>query len=256
MNNSRTLFIIPHYNDADRLASFLPLLVSELPNHFDILVSDDGSTRDEREKLSLLCSKTEARIGCPRLLSPLFVDLNTGKGGAIQRGWNTAHAYHGTLAFADADGSVSVEEIVRAEQAFRCDFSNAELLLGSRVKMLGRTVTRSFKRHLSGRIFATLVSELCGIRVYDTQCGLKFLRRHAWEAVANHSITKGFAFDVELILLLLKHSMVAIEFPVDWNDIPGSKISLFRDSWRMALEVVAIRNRISSLPKGKSWERR
>jgi len=244
MNNSRTLFIIPHYNDTERLASFLPRLVDVLPEHFDILVSDDGSTRDEQEKLAMMCREMESRGDAPRLLPPLFTERNTGKGGAIQRGWNLAQADHGILAFADADGAVSADEIVRAEYAFRNDLSDAGLLLGSRVKMLGRTVTRSFKRHLSGRIFATLVSEICGVPVYDTQCGLKILRRHAWEAVSSRSRTVGFAFDVELLLLIIKLGEKVVEFPVDWQDIPGSKVSLFRDSWRMALEVVVIKNRI------------
>ena len=247
MNKSRTLFVIPHYNDTDRLASFLPQLIDVLPEHFDILVSDDGSTNNEQEKLAMLCRATESRGDAPRLLPPLFIERNTGKGGAIQRGWNVAQAVHGILAFADADGAVSADEIVRAEHAFRHDVSDVGFLLGSRVKMLGRTVTRSFKRHLSGRIFATLVSELCGIPVYDTQCGLKIIKRRAWEAIADRPKTEGFAFDVELLLLVIKVGEKVVEFPVDWQDIPGSKVSLFRDSWRMALEVVAIRNRIGPL---------
>jgi glycosyltransferase involved in cell wall biosynthesis len=250
MNNPKALLVIPHYNDADRLALFMPRLLSVLPDHFDILVSDDGSREDEREKLRAVCDAAGTRVFGPRLLTPLVTARNTGKGGAIQRGWNTAQPDHEFLAFADADGAVSADEIARAEQAFRVDMSEAGLLLGSRVKMLGRRVTRSFKRHLSGRIFATLVSELCRIPVYDTQCGLKIIRRNVWAAIATHSRTEGFAFDVELLLLALKEGVKVIEFPVNWHDVPGSKVSLLRDSWKMALEVEAIRNRIGPLSKG------
>jgi glycosyltransferase involved in cell wall biosynthesis len=250
MNNLRALLVIPHYNDADRLALFMPRLISVLPNHFDVLVSDDGSMEDEREKLRALCDAAGSRVVGPRLLTPLFTARNTGKGGAILRGWNTAQSDHEFLAFADADGAVSADEIARAEHALRLDMPDIGLLLGSRVKMLGRTVTRSFKRHLSGRIFATLVSEFCRIPVYDTQCGLKIIRHNVWEAIATHSRTEGFAFDVELLLLVLKQGIKVIEFPVDWHDVPGSKVSLLRDSWEMALEVEAIRNRIGPLSKG------
>jgi len=38
-----------------------------------------------------------------------------------------------------------------------------------------------------------------------------------------------------------------IEFPVDWRDVPGSKVNLLRDSWRMAREVFRIRRRVDGI---------
>lgn len=38
-----------------------------------------------------------------------------------------------------------------------------------------------------------------------------------------------------------------VEFPVDWHDVGGSKVSLIRDSLRMAMQVVTIKNRIDAL---------
>jgi hypothetical protein len=113
--------------------------------------------------------------------------------------------------------------------------------------MLGRIVERSLKRHLSGRVFATLVSIVGRVPAYDTQCGLKILRRSAFEKIRPHQQTIGFAFDVELCLLLRKFGCRIIEFPVDWSDIPGSKVNLLRDSTRMAREVFKIRHRVDGI---------
>jgi hypothetical protein len=152
------------------------------------------------------------------------------------------------VAFADADGAVSAAEISRAEAFVRAD-SSTDALFGSRVKMLGRRVSRTVKRHLSGRIFATLVSVVGGVAAYDTQCGLKLVRARALRRLRPMLACEGFAFDVELCLLLLRGGHRVIEFPVDWHDVPGSKVRLLRDSWRMGREVFRIRQRVDSLQK-------
>ena len=50
----KTHLVIPHYNDTARLESFLDAMQRGLPERFSILVSDDGSTPQEREHLATL----------------------------------------------------------------------------------------------------------------------------------------------------------------------------------------------------------
>ena len=113
--------------------------------------------------------------------------------------------------------------------------------------MMGRSIQRSLYRHLTGRIFATLVSEIGGIPAYDTQCGFKILKTEAYQKIRPYLETLGFAFDVELALLLNKLGKRIIEFPIDWHDVPGSKVSMIRDSISMALEVLKIRDRVRAI---------
>jgi predicted HicB family RNase H-like nuclease len=49
MNNQEktTTLVIPHFNDTERLEVFLPKLAKILPEYFEIIVSDDGSSPDE-----------------------------------------------------------------------------------------------------------------------------------------------------------------------------------------------------------------
>lgn len=245
----KTLLAIPHYNDTLRLESFLDSLLLILPDRFTILVADDGSTPAEREKLKEMVSFKQQKFAQERahLCNPLFTPVNTGKGGAILRGWDQG-ADADLLLFADADGAVSATEILRAENFFRSpEAANFDALFASRVKMLGRTVQRSLKRHLSGRIFATLVSIVGQVPAYDTQCGLKIVRRPVYQKIRPFQQTVGFAFDVELCLLLRKFEFSVLEFPVDWSDIPGSKVNLLRDSTRMAREVFKIRQRVDAI---------
>ena len=245
----KTLLTIPHYNDTSRVESFLESLILILPDRFTILVSDDGSIPAERERLKEIVSRMQQKFGQegPRLCDPLFTPKNTGKGGAILRGWDQGPDAD-LLVFADADGAVCATEILRAESFFRSpEAANFDALFASRVKMLGRTVKRSLKRHLSGRVFATLVSIVGRVPAYDTQCGLKIVRQEVYQKIRPFQKTVGFAFDVELCLLLLKFQSSVLEFPVDWSDIPGSKVNLLRDSTRMAREVFKIRCRIDAI---------
>ena len=113
---------------------------------------------------------------------------------------------------------------------------------------MGRSIQRSLLRHLTGRVFATLVSEIGGIPAYDTQCGFKILKVEAYQKIMPYLKTHGFAFDVELALWMNRGGMKIIEFPIDWHDVPGSKVSLIRDPIRMALQVLQIRGRVNAFP--------
>jgi len=175
-----------------------------------------------------------------------FIPKTRAKGGAVYRGWLQSDGYS-FVAFADADGAISEKEILRAETFFGSDECSADALFACRIKMMGRSIQRSLCRHLTGRVFATLVSELGDIPAYDTQCGFKILKTEAYRKIQPYLKTLGFAFDVELALLLHKLGMDIIEFPVDWHDVPGSKVSLIRDSISMAVEVLKIRGRVRAI---------
>ena len=224
--------------------------MTTLPPHFSILVSEDGSGSEEVVRIKALVAEVRQEMSRgengPELLEPLIHDPNSGKGGAVLRGWRQGVGYE-LLAFADADGAVSAREIVRAEAFMRSTTPSIDALFGSRVKMLGRSIGRSGIRHYSGRIFATLVSVVGNVPAYDTQCGLKILTSAAFERIRPYTQSLGFAFDVELLLLLLKTGRRVAEFPIDWEDVAGSKVHLLRDSTRMAREVFRIRRRVEAL---------
>ena len=107
--------------------------------------------------------------------------------------------------------------------------------------MLGSTVKRRAVRHYTGRVFATFASVLTGIEIYDSQCGLKVIRRAAYAAIEKQLSEKRFAFDVELTLLLIKSGFKIREVPINWEEVPGSKVKILRDSIRMFSGVLRIR---------------
>ena len=79
-----------------------------------------------------------------------------------------------------------------------------DVILASRVSLLGRRIVRSTRRHYLGRIFATLASRILRVAVYDTQCGAKLFRcAPALAAALRDPFLSRWVFDVELLGRLL-----------------------------------------------------
>jgi dolichyl-phosphate beta-glucosyltransferase len=168
------------------------------------------------------------------------LSANSGKGAAVYAGWDL-HRESEWLGLLDADGSIPPYEVVRVLGVLRPDGPDA--FFCSRCKILGRTVQRSWLRHLCGRVFATFVSVMTGIPVYDSQCGFKLVRRECYESIRSRLHEKRFAFDVELLLALTESGATVIEFPIDWFDVPGSKIHFLRDTLHMLATIIRLRMR-------------
>lgn len=244
--DKKVWLVIPSFNDSKRLGLFLPKLCQELetsPIAVLVQVVDDGSSPEDQSMLSALI--TSVREKYPFVQAPMFQGSNQGKGAAILRGWDAGKnmKWYG---FLDADGAVPAYEVVRilklAEHA-----DTKVSYFASRVKMRGRKVNRSLKRHLSGRIFGTLVGGLIDSGIYDSQCGFKLITREAYQKTASILQEKRFSFDVELLAALNHFGCPLEEVPVDWFDVPGSKVSLLSDSLRMLWAVRQIRSRMNAI---------
>ena len=236
---------IPCFQESTRLPSFLRQLCEELrgsSSRVRIQVVDDGSGDLEARALSeVVAVLDDEHPGL--LLPPLLLPGNRGKGGAVYAGWQAALSHQPrALALVDADGSVPATEVRRIVETFLApDASARHAIFGSRVKILGRNVTRHLHRHLLGRIFATGVTMTTGVEIYDSQCGLKILRTEDFQRISGRLRETGFVFDVELALALLQSGCKVWELPIDWHEVPGSKVHLLRDSVRMFRGLLRIR---------------
>ena len=121
--------------------------------------------------------------------------------------------------------------------------------MGSRVRLLGRTIARSPVRHYLGRVFATFASLALDLPVYDTQCGAKVIRvTPGLLAALARPFRSAWVLDVELIGRLLQGSATAEPVPasafeevplLEYRDAPGSKVGL-RGKLRALADVIVI----------------
>jgi dolichyl-phosphate beta-glucosyltransferase len=247
----RTLVVIPAYNEAAKLpillADIKAYLDSPLPAEgcFDIhfLIVDDGSRREEFAATERLLREygLQDGVGLVRL------ERNRGKGAAIRAGFERGLAgSFQYLAFMDADSSVSVSELHHLLVYLTTTGRPLGLAgaIGSRVRMLGRTVVRSPLRHCVGRVFATFVTAYFGCAVYDTQCGLKVFETDALRRYLRVPTDDRWVWDTELLLAMLHGGERIHEIPINWRETGQSKVSLIRDPLRMFWNLVKFKRRL------------
>jgi glycosyltransferase involved in cell wall biosynthesis len=227
MTKDRLVWVVPCFEEAARLdpAAFLALADGAAATR--VLFVDDGS-RDGT--LAVLQALARER---PDLIEVVALPENRGKAEAVRHGLRRAlDQQAGILGYVDADLATPPAELARLARLMRD--GDYDLLMGSRVQLLGRAIARSSVRHYLGRVFATCASLCLGLPVYDTQCGAKLFRPTAalGAALATPFVSR-WAFDVELLDRLL-HPPAGVA-PADrgrlreeplcaWTDVPGSKV--------------------------------
>jgi len=247
--SSRFALIIPAYRESERLPGYLASLLQGFAldsgirtAEVTIHVVDDGSPPADFERTRNAIEGLNREFG--KNIELWRLEENQGKGGAILNGWRRVDGAE-YYAFSDADGAVPAGEIIRMmHQSMGSEVPKA--WFASRVVMLGRQVERRFKRHLVGRIFASLVGVLIEPGVYDSQCGFKIIPGPLLLPVLGRLQGNRYAFDVELLAALRQNGCCVEEFPVDWQDIPGSKVRLLRDSLMMFCSLWQIHKRIKN----------
>ena len=223
------IIVVPCYNEARRLntRAFTQCRVS---GHWvEFLFVNDGSADDTLDVLQKL------KCTSPDTVRVKDQQPNRGKAEAVRAGMLEALETDADfVGYWDADLATPLRELPRFLAVLE-DKPNVNVVLGSRVKLLGRTIERHAWRHYLGRFFATLVSEMLRLAVYDTQCGAKVFRSTPeLRATLAAPFSTSWLFDVEIIARMIAANpggtsavnAVLYELPLDeWRDVPGSKLT-------------------------------
>lgn len=229
--------IIPCYKEHERLPKFLENLSILIKNsNIKILIIDDGSPENYFDLL-----KTNVSKFLNKNIELHHYEKNIGKGHAIAYGINLAKTKY--VGFLDADGSIGEKEVFRMVNYFRKN-SEIDMLISSRIAMLGRTIDRKISRHVTGRIFATISNILFPIQVYDSQCGFKLFSKAKYENVKNKIIDNQWLWDTQLLILFYYSGFKILEFPIDWSEKENSKIRFFRDALKMFFGLIKFKKQL------------
>lgn len=222
--------IIPAYNEESRLPGALERLFEFLGHQTysaEVLVVENGSSDRTLQVGQEFCSEH------PNLK---VIHLpQRGKGLAIQAGMAAATGQFRFIA--DADFSMPVEEI----NLFLPPACDCDIAIASREAPGAVRIQEPAFRHLTGRVFNGLIRLLVLPGLDDTQCGFKCFRAEAAQDVFRYQTLGGWAFDVEVLHVARLHGWHISEVPIHWQYFPGSKVSIFRDSIRMFLDLLTIR---------------
>lgn len=250
MPSSRSLIVVPWYNEANRVQDTPFFQFLSLNPSVDLLFVNDGSTD---RTLSLLTSMQRGRED---RISILDKKINGGKGEAIRDGMlaalrSTAAVYK-YVGFWDADLATPLSAVPQLLQKLE-DTPHLDMIFGSRVRLLGRDIRRNPARHYLGRLFATVASMTLSLPIYDTQCGAKIFRVTPDLAYAlAEPFLSRWIFDVEIVARYIQRRgrlfcfYSIYEYPLDsWEDVGGSKVKP-HDFLYAALDMFKIKRRYLS----------
>ncbi len=129
--------------------------------------------------------------------------------------------------FTDADLSAPIAELDTLWNA--TERQQASVGIGSRAldrSLIG--VRQPWFREMTGRLFNLGMRLITGLPFHDTQCGFKLFETRAAREIFRRQLIDGFGFDVEVLYIAQRLGFKSIEVPVRWNDVAGTKVSLWR----------------------------
>lgn len=223
----KTAVIVPCYNEEKRIRPDEFLKFASACKGVAFIFVNDGSSDRTGELLKKLCSKNPAQFA-------LFdMTCNSGKAEAVRQGFLKAFEQgFEIIGFWDADLASPLSCIPEFISLIE---SGKNIVIGSRIKLLGREIERQALRHYLGRVFATAASVILRLPVYDTQCGAKLFRKNSFlEAAMSKPFNVKWIFDVELLARiaileeasgrpLFHKSWMEVPLP-EWKDVKGSKV--------------------------------
>ncbi|MEM3640788.1 MAG: glycosyltransferase family 2 protein [Candidatus Bathyarchaeia archaeon] len=200
--------------------------------NFEVIVVDDGSQDDTKYKV---VKYIEANGDKP--VKVMRHEKNLGKGSAIKTGFANSRGRY--IVILDGDLDVDPELIPSYVKALEKN----DVAVASKWHPMSR-IAVPLKRKTLSFGFNILAKIFTGIKLRDTQTGLKALRREVLERLSPKLVVNRYAFDLELVGACNHSGYKIVELPVNVriNNMVG-----FRDILRMALDLLKVAYRLRVL---------
>ncbi len=224
--------VIPAINEEKRLRVTLPAYLEYFKETVDLLAIDNGSHDGTIDYLKELATKHKN-------LKYLEFKEALGKGGAVYAGFDAATTKY--VGFVDADISTEPQEFEKLINAVKDE--SIDIAIASRwLKGAKMDPPQPWSRRVNGRLFNIFVNLMFGLRLSDTQCGAKLMKKSVYESIKDKLTLKGFSFDVELLWQAKKAGFNIKEVPIVWRYIQGHSFKPFKGGLKAVLELMSIAN--------------
>ena len=229
--------IIPIFNEEQRLGSSFQIIKKffqkKLSKDIEVVFVNDGSTDKTDQILKKFIKQNSKKIK----LNYINYKLNKGKGFAVKKG--VLASKNSWILVCDADMSVLPGQFDIWYKKGLIKENNIAYY-GSRIHKNSK-VKALFLRKLFGGVLSLLLSLLFHIKLSDTQCGFKVFNSKYIKKIFREIKCNGYAYDVEITLLLKKRKIKIIELPLKWKHKSGSKVSLIKDSIKIFCDLIILR---------------
>jgi len=225
----RLSVVVPAYREGDRIAAAVKAIRAELQDldgGLEIVVVDDGSRDD---------TAAAARdSGADQVIT---LPGNRGKGAAVRAGVLAANGR--TVAFTDADLAYGPDQLICFLETIE---SGWDVAVGSRKHEGATALVRARRlREIGGRVINLFTHVVLLGNYRDTQCGLKAFRADVASELFDRARIDGFAFDIELFVMVERNGLALTEVPVAVRNTRASTVRVVRDAARLMRDVLRIR---------------
>jgi glycosyltransferase involved in cell wall biosynthesis len=199
--------VIPSYNQEKTIVRNLKRLHTALQKtnyEYEIIVVVDGKVDSTVEKLK--------KAALPRT-TLVYYEKNRGKSYAIRLGMSKARGEH--VMFIDAGNEIDPEGM---QMLFlHLQWYDADIIVGSK-RHMASIVNYTWQRKILSWGYYIFVKILFGLKIRDTQAGIKVFRKEVLEAILPRLIEKRFAGDLEMLVVAKKLGFKRIfEAPIKLN---------------------------------------
>lgn len=233
--NNRNLVsvIIPCYKQEktiERDLIYIRDVMEQLRYDYEIIVVVDGAVDATLENAKKVKSAKIKVTGYKH---------NHGKGFAIRFGM--LHSKGDIVGFIDSGMDLNPNGISMLLEHF--EWYKADIVVGSKWHPVSKVVYPFWRKILS-LSYGSFVKILFGLKVSDTQLGLKLFRKEVLEKVLPRLLVKKYAIDIELLAVADRLGFKRIyEAPIElnWKDL-NSNISknLLNSIWNMMIDTMAV----------------
>lgn len=235
MQNKKLSVIVPVY----RAESFIKKSLEEVKksisknfNNYEIIAVIDGEIDNSRNEA--------LKVDGIKVIS---YRENRGKGNALKVGFENSTGDY--ITFVDCDLDLHPEQL----KNFLPYLATADLVIGSKRHPFSK-LKYPLKRRILSNGFRIYQEIILGVKLRDTQSGLKLIKREVLEIIMPLLLVKRYGFDLELCFLAQKHGFKTVEAPLNitFSQFAGNKSTIkLKDIIGMFLDVLAIRYRFSIL---------
>ncbi len=232
--------VMPCYNEGTRIYRNIIELATQVEkfcDNFRIIVVNDGSTDDTEQEIQR-AKLADSRVGV------ISYPENRGKGFAVRRGMLSAKSEY--VAFIDADLELPPHLL---EGFLKEAGDGADIVIGSKMHPDSQ-VEYPFMRKVMSTGYYWFLKVLFGLKLKDTQTGIKLFRTASVQPILKVMRTSRFSFDIELLAIATKKGLVIKEMPVvvnfSRNKSDRSKIR-FASIMEMVRDSIRIRMYVSKL---------
>jgi len=175
-------------------------------------------------------------------------ETNKGKGYAVRFGM--AKSRGDIIGFIDAGMDLNPNGLSMLLEHF--EWYRADIIVGSKRHPVSK-IYYPWQRRILSFWYQIIVRILFGLKIKDTQVGLKFFRREVLEKVLPRLLVKTFAFDIEMLSVAhhlgykrIYEAPVNIKLDFSHNSSITSKKFLFI-VWKMTIDTLAVFYRLKIL---------